>query len=160
MVFRLPPMLSKHNKLSTSFESLSVEVRMDCSGKPLPTMKGDIKQEVSDTSYDNNDNPLESSADIDMRSNTNFILTYNPKVRQDQRVSLRPVGSNAQTESGVVGQIFLITEVLFSYMCSFVQLIRININLLCLLNILHEKLDKKLQKTEIRRLWQNALETT
>ena len=103
--------MSKQNKLSTAFECLSVEVRVDCGSHYAQAIPKDTKQEVNDNSYDDEDNLLESSGDVNLRSNTNFVLTYDRRARPEQRTTIRPLDDNADVESGVLGHIYLITEV-------------------------------------------------
>lgn len=86
-------------------------MRIDCASV-APKNAGvdeDVRQEID--SLDNN-TKLDVNYHVQStKVKSNFTLFYDQSLRHDKRFSIKPNDKSAKVEDGVVGQIFLITEV-------------------------------------------------
>ena len=77
----------------------------------------DLDKGVSDTAErkcEIDEDVMDCGTDVNMSSkNNNFILTYDPNQKlTERRMCIRPAGDSTAVNDGVVGQVFLITEVI------------------------------------------------
>lgn len=74
---------------------------------------GNDTSDTAERKFDIDENVMDCGTDVNMSSkNNNFILTYDPAEKQrPRRMDIRSAGSNDSIDNGVVGQVFLITEV-------------------------------------------------